>query len=105
MKKYIEWKKVCISVSIISILSFIAAVIPFMQNIAERTFHIGFPFAFLAVRIRENYVFTTHLAVSVLLLDIVLGYLVCCFAERIIKRKGNWVYVTSRLPRMSLILF
>ena len=89
MKKYIEWKKVCISVSIISILSFIAAAVPFTQKITERTFHIGFPFAFLAVRIRENYAFTTHLAISVLLLDIVLGYLVCCFVERIFKTKAN----------------
>ena len=89
IKKYIEWKKVCISVSIISILSFIAAVVPVMQNIAERTFHIGFPFAFLAVRISENYIFTTHLTISVLLLDIVLGYLACCFVERIFKMKAN----------------
>lgn len=75
-------KKLCGAISLVFLLSMLAALIPVTQNMTQSVFRFGIPFAFLEIHMGSENTFSTGLNLLALLASVGFGYILCCLIER-----------------------
>lgn len=87
MKRYWNLNYLESSCLLVFALSFLAALVPAMENTADGVFRIGFPIFFFTVRASQSLEFSAHFGVMGFLADVVILYAAVCVLCSVWKKR------------------